>query len=218
MAILRRNCPHCPAEHVAFEVKWAENARGYANTWNCIAICGACNKPICFMARARHPSNNPAPTAINGDIEPTHEVAQVWPTRAPSSAPNHASPSVTRRYLEGEDAFRRGNWNSAVAMYRSALDIATKGMEGVPAGQTFFKRLEWMDQNHLITPDIRSWADHVRIEGNAALHDPDDFAQDDAKALRFFTEMFLRYVFELPGEVAKFRGEVDPAAPNPAGQ
>jgi hypothetical protein len=103
-------------------------------------------------------------------------------------------------------------------MYRSALDIATKGMEGVPAGQTFFKRLEWMDQNHLITPDIRSWADHVRIEGNAALHDPDDFAQDDAKALRFFTEMFLRYVFELPGEVAKFRGEVDPAAPNPAGQ
>jgi Domain of unknown function (DUF4145) len=91
-------------------------------------------------------------------------------------------------------------------MYRSALDIATKGMQGVPAG-TFFKRLEWLHENHSITPDIRSWADHVRVEGNAALHDPEEFAEEDAKALRFFTEMFLRYVFELPGAVKEFREE-----------
>jgi hypothetical protein len=114
--------------------------------------------------------------------------------------------------LEGEAAFRRGGWNSAVAMYRSALDIATKGMDSVPPGQTFFKRLEWMAANHLITSDIRSWADHVRIDGNAALHDPDDFEENDAKALRFFTEMFLRYVFELPGEVTKFRAAAVPAS------
>ena len=48
---------------------------------------------------------------------------------------------------------------------------------------------------------------HVRIEGNNALYDPDDFEEDDAKPLRLFTEMFLRYVFELPGEVRAFRGE-----------
>jgi len=90
-------------------------------------------------------------------------------------------------------------------MYRSALDIATKGMPGTPAGKTFFERLKWMDENHAITPDIRSWADHVRVEGNGALHDPEEFDKDDATALRFFSEMFLRYVFELPGEVKTFR-------------
>lgn len=53
---------------------------------------------------------------------------------------------------------------------------------------------------------MKDWADHVRVEGNDALHDPEEFSEDDAKPLRLFTEMFLRYMFELPGEVAAFRG------------
>ena len=89
-------------------------------------------------------------------------------------------------------------------MYRSALDIATKGMEGVPKGD-FFSRLKWLNENHKITPDIWQWATHVRVEGNAALHDPDEFEEADAKPLRLFTEMFLRYVFEMPGTVKEFR-------------
>ena len=95
-------------------------------------------------------------------------------------------------------------------MYRSALDIATKGMEDAPKGLTFFNRLGWLHDNHRITPDIKAWADHVRIEGNESLHDPDEFTEADAKPLRFFTEMFLRYVFELPGEVRAFREEPVP--------
>jgi len=70
---------------------------------------------------------------------------------------------------------------------------------------SFFERLKWLHDNHRITPDIRSWGDNVRIDGNDALHDADDFTEEDAKPLRLFTEMFLRYVFELPGEVAAFR-------------
>jgi len=77
-------------------------------------------------------------------------------------------------------------------------------MDGVQ-GKDFFGRLKWLHDNQKITPDIKDWADHVRVEGNAALHDPEEFAEDDAKALRFFTEMFLRYVFELPGAVKEFR-------------
>jgi hypothetical protein len=50
-------------------------------------------------------------------------------------------------------------------------------------------------------------------KANAALHDPDEFDEEDAKTLRFFTEKFLRYVFELPGAVRDFRGEPNP---NPA--
>lgn len=90
-------------------------------------------------------------------------------------------------------------------MYRSALDVATKTLEGVPAKQTFYKRLEWLHDNRRITPDMWSWADRVRIDGNESLHDPEDFDEDDARPLRLFTEMFLRYMFELPGEVALFR-------------
>jgi hypothetical protein len=122
---------------------------------------------------------------------------------------------VAKRFLEGEVAFKRGNWNAAVAMYRSALDIATKDMKDVPKNKTFFERLQWLHDQNRITADIRSWADHVRIEGNNALHDPEDFREGDATPLRLFTEMFLRYVFELPGEVRLFSGraEAEPRSP-----
>jgi hypothetical protein len=214
MAVIVRNCPHCTAEFSSFQLTWSAPVPTGGNLWNCAATCGACNGPICFQTLttntglAGHP-----PTSQAGNIEPTYRVERIWPTRIDHAAPPHTPPTVKARFLEGEDAFSRKRWNSAVAMYRSALDIATKAMTGVPANSTFFQRLQWLHDNHGITPDIKSWADHVRVEGNAALHDPEEFAEEDAKSLRFFTEMFLRYVFELPGEVRAFRGEPQQSTP-----
>jgi hypothetical protein len=208
MAILLRNCPHCPAQHSSFALVWcAPILRGPKHAWATAATCGACGYPISFLAMAQQAQQGVPPTGVNGNIDGYFTISESWPSRPDPAAPPHTPKSVARRFLEGEDAFARGNWNSAVAMYRSALDIATKGMEGVPANATFFKRLVWLHDNHKITPDIRSWADHVRVDGNAALHDPEEFGEGDAKALRFFTEMFLRYVFELPGAVEEFRAK-----------
>ena len=212
MAVIVRNCPHCPAEHSSFQITWNAPVPS-GGFWNCAAMCGACNGPICFRVVATNPAlGGHQPVGHNGNIEPVYKVLEIWPTRKDPTAPPHTPNLVKARFLEGEDAFSRKKWNSAVAMYRSALDIATKGMTGVPPG-TFFKRLEWLHENHAITPDIKAWADHVRVDGNAALHDPEEFAEDDAKSLRFFTEMFLRYVFELPGEVRAFRGEPEQMTP-----
>lgn len=211
MAILRRDCPHCPAEHVAFQLRWNEPVpRGLAHRFNCVAICGACGKPICFQATYKTSGTSTKPLSIDGDIEPAFTVGNTWPSRTPSTAPPHTPTSVRNRFIEGENAYARHSWNAAVAMYRSALDIASKGMDGVPRG-TFYQRLQWLHENHRITPEIRSWADHVRVEGNEALHDPDDFEEEDARPLRLFTEMFLRYVFELPGEVQAFRQQGEAA-------
>jgi hypothetical protein len=168
------------------------------------ATCAACGNPIGFRALSKEP--NALPINKVGNIEPDFVVMNVWPEREKPVAPTHTPAPVAKRFIEGEDAFGRGNWNSAVAMYRSALDIATKGMDGVQ-GKDFYHRLEWLHDSQKITPDIKDWADHVRVEGNAALHDPEEFAEADAKALRFFTEMFLRYVFELPETVKEFRSK-----------
>jgi hypothetical protein len=213
MTVIIRNCPHCPAENSSFQITWNAPLPSGGNLWNCAATCGACNGPICFRAAPMNQGlTGHPPTNQPSNIEPNYKVSEIRPTRKEPTAPPHTPSSVKARFLEGEDAFNRRKWNSAVAMYRSALDIATKGMTGVPTG-TFFKRLEWLHQNHGITPDIKAWADHVRVEGNAALHDPEEFAENDAKSLRFFTEMFLRYVFELPGEVRAFRGEPEQVTP-----
>jgi hypothetical protein len=211
MGVILRNCPHCPAEHSSFTIVWSNPFPNNPAAFNCLAACAACSWPICFIALQT--TEGAIPANYSGNIEPKWHVKEIWPDRKPPAAPQHTPPSVKTRFEEGEDAFTRKKWNSAVAMYRSALDIATKAMDGPPKDVTFFKRLEWLHDNHAITPDIRSWADHVRVEGNAALHDPEQFNEQDAKALRFFTEMFLRYVFELPGAVREFRGEPESATP-----
>jgi len=135
MGVIVRNCPHCPAEHSSFYLTWSALIPNMPNTfWNCAAVCGACAFPICFVAVGTERTDQP--TGYTGNIEPTYYVEQIWPTRVEAKAPPHTPATVKARYLEGEDAFNRRRWNSAVAMYRSALDIATKGMEGRP-GQLY---------------------------------------------------------------------------------
>lgn len=176
------------------------------NSHLALGACGACSLPITFHIEDGLGRNGTL-SETKGALDHYWIILSEWPVRSSSIAPEHTPPAVAKRFIEGEEAYNRGSWNASVAMYRSALDIATKGLEGVPSGQSFFHRLKWLHENHRITPDMKAWADHVRIEGNEALHDPEEFTQADAKPLRLFTEMFLRYVFELPGEVAAFRNE-----------
>jgi hypothetical protein len=147
------------------------------------------------------------PFQINGLMSklPSYMLGPVSPSRTAPDAPRYTPGAVANRYVDGEHNFRDGRWNAAVAMYRSSLDIATKALEA--PGATFFLRLRWLEENHRITKDIWEWATKVRLEGNDALHDPEEFTQGDSAALRYFTEMFLRYVFQMPEEVKRFRTE-----------
>ncbi len=188
-------------------IRWEKklNDRFYIVT----ATCAACELPVGFRLRERLGRGYP-PMKEDRNIEgESWWVEDQWPVRTPLACPAHVPQNVAKRFLEGEEAYARRSWNAAVAMYRSALDIATKAIEGVPQGKTFFKRLEWLHEQHRITPDMWAWANRVRIEGNEALHDPDEFSAVDAKPLRLFTETFLKYVFELPGEVAAYRTETE---------
>jgi hypothetical protein len=202
MAILRTNCPHCRVNHVAAYIVWQD---GDAQRKIFLARCGACSLPITGSALNPFGFDRDFVKSV-GDIEiEGWHVLETWPEMVQLTAPVHTPDAIGRRYIEGEEAFRRGNWNAAVAMYRSALDIGTKAMADVPPKLNFFQRLQWLHQNHRITPEMREWADHVRVDGNEALHEPDEFTQADAEPLRLFTETFLKYAYSLPGEVAIYR-------------
>lgn len=205
MGTLSNSCPHCLHEKTLFQPVWQIQDRD--QRWQTYFLCTHCAKGVTFVLSATSPqAAQVGPMKVNADLFPYFVVHDTWPRAQSLAAPEFTPPLVAKRFIEGEDAYLRRRWNSAVAMYRSALDIATKGMEGVPVGKSFFMRLKWMSENGLITADIRAWADQVRVEGNDALHDEDEFDERDAVSLRYFTEMFLRYVFELPGKVAEFRG------------
>ncbi len=114
---------------------------------------------------------------VGGDIGRVgFAVSEAWPDREAADAPAYTPTAVASRYRDGEFNFAAGRWNAAVGLYRATLDLATKALEA--KGETFFKRLKWLADQH----------------------------KEDAEPLRHFTEMFLRYVFEMPGRVAEFRG------------
>lgn len=199
MGVLTTDCPHCDVARVGFTVMWSYNSpRGRVG----IGSCGACRMPITFLA-----GTGASLEQYSGELREHVPIGQIWPEISNVVAPKHTPLPVARRFVEGEENFKRGSWNSAVAMYRSALDITTKSMPDVPTGKTFYSRLVWLRDEGRITQQMKDWADHVRVEGNDALHEPDEFIEEDARPLRLFTETFLRYVYELPGEVAAFRGE-----------
>lgn len=200
MPVIRTDCPHCHTQRVAFELKW-EFRRPH--DYLTLGLCGSCGLPVTALLEPYYGAD--APLRIAFDVEEYYNIREMWPKVEPIGAPKHTPPPVAKRFTEGEQAYSRENWISAVAMYRSALDIATKSMEGVPPGLKLVKRLQWLHDNHRITPDMKDWADHVRVEGNDALHDPEDVDAADARSLRLFTETFLKYVYELPGEVSEFR-------------
>lgn len=206
MAVFRTDCPHCATNDVGFDVAWSYKLAPFK--YASAAICGSCSLPITIvMAGLDQP-----PERLAGDISSQVHAEHIWPEITDLAAPRHTPDAVANRFIEGEDAYRRKRWNSAVAMYRSALDIATKALEGVPEKLSFYKRLIWLHENHQITQQMKDWADHVRVDGNDALHDPEEFGEQDARPLRLFTETFLRYLYELPGEVAEFRGETPATA------
>ena len=211
MGSLSLSCPHCRHDRVVLDAVWSLKSNRQ-NAWQTYMLCSHCGVGIAAWLCTRPGQHDESPIRVNGDISRFFLVMGTWPELPKLGAPEHTPQAVARRYIEGEDAFGRSNWNSAVAMYRSALDIATKAMVSEAANKMLKSRLEWMLKNGKLTQDLWEWADRVRLGGNDAIHDPDEFNEDDARPLRYFTEMFLRYVYELPGEVARLSAPPDQPA------
>lgn len=62
---------------------------------------------------------------------------------------------------------------------------------------TLAKLIENVASTGNLTPDLAAWANQIRIDGNDAAHEVITVGR--AKEMQVFTELVLRYVFELPG-------------------
>jgi len=109
------------------------------------------------------------------------------------------------------DALKRKNWNSAGMMFRRTLELATRKLDESLSGKTLAKRIDILGEKNLITPAMKDWAHAIRLDGNDAAHDDEDFDAQTATALQSFTETFLLYAFTMPAMVASRQ---PPAAPS----
>ena len=59
--------------------------------------------------------------------------------------------------------------------------------------------MNYLDDNSFIPPNGKEWVDSIRKLGNEANHKIDFKTKDDAQLIITFTEMLLRFIYEMPG-------------------
>ena len=110
--------------------------------------------------------------------------------------------------------------NGALVMCRRALEEPLNDLGG-SKGQ-LPKRLERLVKKHIITPDLKDWADHARIGGKLAAHGAggEEWGDEslvkgaisEAKDVLLFMEAFFEYVYVIPARNQRRRTRTKPPA------
>lgn len=218
---LRANCPHCRTVDQAFTFR-----SGYVHdktsfdpvTFDSMLFsCNGCGNPVVVTTMRR--VNTPAwsePIQYYPEFEGKNGqwavVEVVPPPFKAASAPEHTPDIVAKPYDQACRALERGDWDLAGMGFRKALDVATKQLirDVNPSdlnkwlNATLKQRIEWLFSQGKLTKPLKDWAHIIRDEGNDAAHEEDPYTKEEAEELGHFTEVFLMYVFTLPGKIAAF--------------
>jgi hypothetical protein len=129
------------------------------------------------------------------------------------NAPAHTPTTVRTSFEQACRALSRGDYDIAGMGFRKTLDVATKHLVRHAEPQDaekllrkdLYSRIEWLHDQSKLTPDIKEWAHNIRRDGNDAAHEEAPYEREEADQLHHFTQVFLMYVFMMPGLVAKYK-------------
>lgn len=111
---------------------------------------------------------------------------------------------IQNLYDEARKCITVNAYTSSVLSCRKLL-MNISVSKGADAGKSFGFYVTFLEDNHFIPPNSREWVDHIRKKGNEATHEIPEINKDDAIELIEFTEMLLRFIYELPGKMSKYK-------------
>ncbi|AYV67100.1 hypothetical protein C2I06_09550 [Niallia circulans] len=149
-----------------------------------IYICPTCNRP----------------TFMTGD-----KITQV-PGPIPGEEIEHLPKEIESLYNEARNCISVNAHTSAVLSCRKLL-MNISVSKGAQSGKSFAFYVDFLHDQHYIPPNSKEWVDHIRKKGNEATHEIPEISKEDAIELMEFTEMLLRFVYEMPGRMNKYRKE-----------
>ena len=127
-----------------------------------------------------------------------------WP-----SAAAHVSPDVPNEiaqvFQEAVQALHAECPRASAVMARRTLEAVT--VDKGASGKTLFERLNNMAASGVLPPTLADWAKEVRLVGNTGAHfDPiTTVSKEDSAQLISFVRELLKYLYELPAELARRR-------------
>ncbi|MFC1485652.1 DUF4145 domain-containing protein [Candidatus Latescibacterota bacterium] len=104
---------------------------------------------------------------------------------------------VRNAYNEARNCTQAGAYTGAVLLCRKILmNIAVD--KGAAPGKKFIEYIQFLVDNHYVPPDGEKWVDQIRDKGNEATHEIPKIERKDAEQIMRFTEMLLRFIYEMP--------------------
>jgi hypothetical protein len=106
--------------------------------------------------------------------------------------------NIEKLYKEARICFSSGAYTSLVMCCRKLLmNISVN--QGASEGKNFVEYVNYLNDNNYIPPNGKEWVDSIRKLGNEANHKIEFKSKEDAIRIATFTEMLLRFIYELPG-------------------
>jgi hypothetical protein len=192
MAALK--CPWCGAlSTFLHRGQWEETLPNATYTWGVWACANtACKKPIVGLVGA-----NGEPT----DSYPKAPIA----AREFDDVPD----SIARDAAEAHLCREVGAHRAAVVMARRAIQSSAV-MHGAPDGRPV-DQINWLRDQHLITPQMADLAHHIRTLGGDGAHPPknvvEEVDEEDSRRSLEFLDHFLTYVYEIPASLQRLEPE-----------
>jgi len=209
MAVLSlEECPHCGEKVAAWTV--AEHVRrDDPLSFQVFAVCPGCeNGLVAAVTSARRPGDTPHAYAGNLARAEGFTVTSVMPRLERPVPPAFLPGNIGGWYVQAADDLRRKTGDKdfhVVAMLcRKMLESALKRIEPEEAG-ALHNRINRLAAKNMITPAMREWAHDIRLLGNDSVHDEGPVDASSARELLQFTELFLTYLFTLPGMIRERR-------------
>lgn len=225
MSYLVTDCPRCGIKNSMVDIRYSilkPKDKGL-NIWELFAECRECTSGFLLKARARKSAGISTvdvirmyggfvPHADSGSLDDLIEI--LGPVSLEDfvggDVPEHLPDPVRRAFAEGTMCIAGGCPNAAAAMFRLAMDLATKEqLDLVPptesqppaeAKNNLSKRLQWLFDNNLLPGFLKELAKTIRENGNDGAHDG-SLSMDDAYNLYDFSEALLAEIYTNPGRL-----------------
>jgi hypothetical protein len=212
-------CPHCGAEKIGFrlaaEFEATTKPTGIYRKFRVAMICTNCDEAVIgvFQTQEITPATSTY-TPVNSLMDPTKlgwVLANSYPQPAPSKCPDYAPEYLKKIFLQAANALKRQDPDASGAMSRKVVDVSTQQLLGEESRKynNIQGRIDALAAANKLTPDLKDWAHQVRLGGNDAAHDVDPFTQEEADELLDFAELYLTYVYALPGRLKERRDRAE---------
>lgn len=170
--------------------------------------CGHCGNPLASAKGYYSHETNFVNSALGGMIYLCHHCTKPTffdkngnqtPGVLIGNEVNHIpDPAIEKLYYEARLCYSIGAFTATVMCCRKLL-MTISVNEGADAGKNFVEYVNYLNEKNYIPPNGREWVDSIRKLGNEANHKIEFKSKEDADRIVNFTEMLLRFIYELPG-------------------